>query len=82
MFGWNWEQWKQQQEKMSEEIELKVEVVEIDSITGWRFGYLCGCGFDPATALKLAESPEVDLRKVDRLLERGCSHTMAVEILL
>ena len=76
-----WKNWKQSQ--MSEqEIELKVEVVEIGSVTAWRFGYLCGCGFDPSTALRLAESKDVDLREVDHLLEKGCPHDMAVEILL
>ena len=80
IFG-DWSEWRKRQ--MSEpEIEIHAEVVEVDSITGWRFGYLCGCGFDPANALKLAESKEVDLRFVDHLLEKGCPHDTAVEILL
>jgi hypothetical protein len=82
MLWGGYEYWRKRQEMSEQEIERKVEVVEIDSVTSWRFGYLCGCGFDPGTALKLAESSEVDLRRVDHLLEKGCPHNMAVEILL
>ena len=80
MIWGGYEAWKQRQ--MEQEEELKVEAVDMNPVTGWRFGYLCACGFDPATALKLAESKDVDLRKVDRLLEKGCSLEVAVEILL
>jgi hypothetical protein len=81
MIGPSWEAWKKQHlAQMAEEAEI--DVVEVDAVTGWRFGYLCACGFDPATALRLAESSQVDLRKVDTLLEKGCPLDIAVEILL
>jgi hypothetical protein len=83
MFGGpGWEAWKKQNLGKMKEEEVESKVQEIDPTTGWRFGYLCGCGFDPATALKLAESSQVDLREVDSLLEKGCPHEVAVEILL
>lgn len=57
-------------------------MVDFDDVTAWRFGYLCGLGFDPETALTMAESKEVDLREAEDLVRSGCPLETAVGILL
>ena len=75
---WNWKQ------KMAEtEPPPEPETMEFDSVTGWRFGWLVGLGFDPESALRLAESKEVELSKADYLVrKKGCPHETAMRILL
>ena len=75
---WNWKQKIMAQE----ETEYVLPAIEFDAVTGWRFGYLSGLGFDPETALRLAESPEVDLRRAEELVKKGCPLETAVGILL
>ena len=84
IFGGNpdyWKKWREDNLPDPETTEAPV-VVEFDTVTAWRFGYLCGLGFDPDTALRLAEALHVDLRKADELVEKGCSLEVAVRILL
>ena len=57
MIWGGYEAWKQRQ--MEQEEELKVEAVDMNPVTGWRFGYLCACGFEPphpATARRAPQS--------------------------
>lgn len=84
LFGGNPDYWKEWREKNvpKPEPETPLLTVEFDRVTAWRFGYLCGAGFDPDSALQLAESKDVDLRKVDSILEDGCPHEVALRILL
>ncbi len=83
IFG-NPEQWKAWREANmpQEEVEEAPKGVEIDSVTGWRFGYLVGSGFDPISALKLAQARDVDLHRASDLLGQGCPVDTAVRILL
>lgn len=84
IFGGNPEYWRKWREDNlpQPQPETDLPVVEFDTVTAWRFGYLCGLGFDPDSALRLAEAQEVELRKVDAILEKGCSLEMAMRILL
>ena len=80
LFG-SYEYWKWKKELSESTPEIEVHEID-DPVVGWRFGYLLGIGFDPETALLLAESSEVDLRKAEDLVKRGCSLETAVGILL
>jgi len=55
---------------------------EMDSITGWRFGYLLGAGYDPEAALLIAQDSGVDLHRAADLVQRGCPTDTALRILL
>lgn len=55
---------------------------EMDSITGWRFGYLLGAGYDPEAALLIAQENGVDLHRAADLVKNGCEPSTALRILL
>jgi predicted ATP-grasp superfamily ATP-dependent carboligase len=57
-------------------------VSEIDRIERWRHEELERAGYDSDSALVLAASHDVDLHKAVRLLERGCTVDLALQILL
>lgn len=48
----------------------------------WRVERLLAAGYDGEAALVLALDREVDLHHAVSLLERGCSHDLALQILL
>jgi hypothetical protein len=54
----------------------------MDGITGWRFGYLMGAGYDPEAALIIAQENSVDLHRAADLLHNGCPPDTALRILL
>ena len=56
--------------------------VEIELIERWRAESLLRAGYDPESAVVLAASHEIDLHDATRLLERGCSVDLALQILL
>jgi hypothetical protein len=56
--------------------------VEIEMVELWRAESLARVGYDPESAAVLAASHEVDLHYAMRLLERGCSVDLALQILL
>ena len=56
--------------------------VEIDLVEQWRAYSLGRSGYDTESAAVLAASHEVDLHDAMRLLERGCSVDLALQILL
>jgi hypothetical protein len=60
------------------------EIIETESerVERWRAEELMRAGFDPAAAVGLAASLEVDLHSAIDLLERGCPADLAVRILL
>jgi hypothetical protein len=58
------------------------EATEMDGITGWRFGYLMGAGYDPEAALIIAQENSVDLHRAADLLHNGCPPDTALRILL
>ena len=55
---------------------------ESDRVTAWRACELLKAGYEPLTAVELAEHPEVDLHLALELVERGCQHDLAARILL
>ena len=59
-----------------------VEQTEIERIERWRADELERAGYEPRTAGRLAVRHDVDLHRAVELLERGCSHDLALKILL
>ena len=57
-------------------------VSEIDRIERWRHEELERAGYDSESALVLAASHDVDLHEAVRLLKRGCTVDLALQILL
>ena len=55
---------------------------EIEIVEQWRAQSLARAGYDFESAAVLAASHEVDLHDAMRLLERGCSVDLALQILL
>ena len=55
---------------------------EIDRIERWRHEELERAGYDSESALVLAASHDVDLHAAVRLLKRGCTVDLALQILL
>ena len=56
--------------------------LEIELVEQWRALSLARAGYDLESAAVLAASHEVDLHDAMRLLERGCSVDLALQILL
>lgn len=52
-----------------------------DQVVCWRADRLVAAGFDPVTALQLAELPHVSLEDAKRLLDAGCPVATAARIL-
>jgi hypothetical protein len=57
-------------------------VSEMDRIEQWRHDELERAGYDPESAVVLAASHDVDLHYAVRLLQRGCTVDLALQILL
>ena len=57
-------------------------VSEMDRIEQWRHEELQRAGYDAESALVLAASHDVDLHEAVRLLKRGCTVDLALQILL
>jgi hypothetical protein len=57
-------------------------VSEMDRIEQWRHEELERAGYDAESALVLAASHDVDLHDAVRLLKRGCTVDLALQILL
>jgi len=69
-----------EQHDSEEEIEAVVEVEE-DKVARWRFDQFRALGFDNDDAFLLALAP-VDLQASRTLMAEGCSHRLALRILL
>ena len=57
-------------------------VLEVEIVEQWRLDSLERAGYDAESAAVLAASPEVDLHLAVSLLQRGCSVSLALQILL
>jgi hypothetical protein len=55
---------------------------EPQDVFRWRFRELREAGYSIGGAMQLAETENVDLHRAIRILERGCSERVALEILL
>lgn len=63
--------------------EPEVEVEQgPDKVLLWRTEYLIRAGYDHEAACLLAEDKGVDLHRAEALLEKGCSASLALLILL
>jgi hypothetical protein len=63
------------------DIELTFDA-ESERVTAWRACELLRAGYEPLTAVELAEHPEIDLHMALELVERGCPTDLAARILL
>ncbi len=61
--------------------ELTVET-EFERVTRWRACELMRAGYEPQTAVELAEQQEIDLHLALELVEGGCPPELAAQILL
>ena len=57
-------------------------VLEVELVERWRLDSLERAGYDAESAAVLAASPEVDLHLAVSLLQRGCTVSLALQILL
>lgn len=67
---------------MSGATDLVHEETEIERIERWRAQELERAGFPPRDAATLAGRFDVDLHYAVGLIERGCTHELALQILL
>lgn len=63
-------------------INITAPDLEVERVEQWRADSLERAGYDAEAAAVLAASPEVDLHFAVSLLERGCSVSLALQILL
>jgi hypothetical protein len=63
------------------ELEI-VYISEMDRIEQWRHQELERAGYDSESALVLAASHDVDLHDAVKLMKRGCTVDLALQILL
>jgi hypothetical protein len=56
--------------------------LEVELVEQWRLDSLERAGYDAESAAVLAASPEVDLHLAVSLLQRGCTVSLALQILL
>jgi hypothetical protein len=57
-------------------------VTELEQVEHWRAQELTRAGYSTEAAEKIAARHDVDLHYAVRLLERGCSPELALQILL
>jgi hypothetical protein len=57
-------------------------ILEVELVEQWRLDSLERAGYDSESAAVLAASPEVDLHLAVSLLQRGCTVSLALQILL
>jgi hypothetical protein len=55
---------------------------ELDRVENWRAEELARAGFDPSDAIALAARHDIDLHLATRLIELGCPHDTAIQILI
>ena len=60
----------------------ELEAPEVEAVLRWRFEEFIEVGFDVGSAMILASHVEIDLHEVTRLLERGCPHETAMQIVI
>ena len=58
------------------------EETEFERVQAWRAEELERAGYPPAAAAKLAARQDVDLHLAIDLVRQGCSHDVALSILL
>ncbi len=61
--------------------ELQIVETEAEKVERWRAEALEKAGYDLTSALELAARPDVDLHRAIALVEAGCPHELALQIL-
>ena len=59
-----------------------VSDTEIERVEHWRAEELVRAGYDPSDAIALAARHDIDLHLAVELVEQGCPHDMAIDILI
>lgn len=59
-----------------------VSETEQDRVEHWRAEELVRAGFDPSDAIALAARHDIDLHLAIELVEQGCPHETAIDILI
>lgn len=59
-----------------------VNDTELERVEHWRAEELVRAGFDPSDAIALAARHDIDLHLAVRLIELGCPHDTAIDILI
>ena len=65
----------------AEELHIVVET-ELERVEHWRAEELVRAGYDPSDAIALAARHDIDLHLAVELVEQGCPHDMAIDILI
>jgi hypothetical protein len=52
----------------------------LEEVRRWRHDYACRLGFDEPEAALIAHRAEIDTHVLERLIQRGCSPDLALEI--
>jgi len=55
---------------------------EMERVQHWRAEELVRAGYDPSDAIALAARHDIDLHLAVRLVEHGCPHELAIDILI
>jgi hypothetical protein len=55
---------------------------ELERVENWRAEELVRAGFDASDAIALAARHDIDLHLAVRLIELGCPHETAIDILI
>ena len=63
------------------ELHIVIET-ELDRVEHWRAEELVRAGYDPSDAIALAARHDIDLHLAVELVEQGCPHDMAIDILI
>ena len=59
-----------------------VQETEKERVEHWRAEELVRAGYDPSDAIALAARHDIDLHLAVELVEQGCPHDMAIDILI
>jgi bifunctional DNase/RNase len=59
-----------------------VTETEQERVEHWRAEELVRAGYDPSDAIALAARHDIDLHVAVELVEQGCPHDMAIDILI
>jgi hypothetical protein len=63
------------------EVQFDIET-EIERVEHWRAEELIRAGYDPGDAVALAARHDIDLHFAVELVKQGCSHELAIDILI
>jgi hypothetical protein len=55
---------------------------EMERVEHWRAEELVRAGYDPGDAVALAARHDIDLHLAVSLVQRGCPHELAIDILI